>query len=386
MHTKHVLIVGHAVQYGGAEVYLVEILEELLLAGAKVTVLWCNLDIPEKLKQQFDALDIQVVYKRFGVWKPDSIVYNSKFARLLKEIECDLIFFNRTGGWGKYSDLVPTARITKSVPLACVEHFHPPIFPLRWREPLRTLRNLIYCRLQARCFNRIICMNDAAKERFASFRYGYKSDSVSRIYNGIDTDKFTYSPALAEQGRKLLGVTSEKVVLASGRLSYEKGPDVLLESWAGLPGRVRQESKLVLLGEGGMRSELEALAARLDICESIIFAGFQRDTLPYLCAADLFVMPSREESFGISLAEALAVGRRAVATRVGGMPELVAGLEDVELVDSEAVEKLSAAVLRQLKSIDEKGNFNSAAVEHIRSKFSNAAMRRETLSMLEQCL
>lgn len=379
---KTVLIVGHAVQYGGAEVYIVDIIEELQSVGAKVTILWCNEDIPAKLRQQFDSLNLRVIYQRFGVWSPDSLIYNRRFSEVLDSIDCDLIFFNRTGGWGKYSDLIPTAKFKKRVPMICVEHFHPPKFPIRWREPLRTLRNLVYCRFQARLFDRVICMNDAAKSQFSSLSYGYKAQTLHRVYNGIDTDRFVFDEAAAAIARQSLGLKNESITLFSGRLSAEKGPDVLLKAWSILPESLRCTRKLVLVGEGGMESELRALAASLGILDSVIFAGFQSDILPYLCAAELVVMPSREESFGISLAEALSVGRYAVATKVGGIPELVEGVSGVELVDPDSPAQLAEAIASQLKLVEQSGPENFEATAHIKTHFSVRGMRSQTVNLL----
>ena len=379
---KSVLIVGHAVQYGGAEVYIVDIIEELKNVGACVTVLWCNEDIPIKLKQQFEALDVNVIYQRFGVWSPDSLFYNRRFSKVLESIDCDIIFFNRTGGWGKYSDLIPTAKLKKRVPMVCVEHFHPPKFPIRWREPFRTLRNLVYCRFQARLFDRVICMNDAAKSQFSSLGYGYKADSLYRVYNGIDTDRYVFDEAAASVARQSLGLKNESITLFSGRLSSEKGPDVLLKAWSILPESQRLTRKLVLVGEGGMESELRSLAASLGILDSVIFAGFQKDILPYLCAAELVVMPSREESFGISLAEALSVGRYAVATNVGGIPELVKGVAGVELVDPDSPAQLAQGIGRQLELVEQRGPENFDATAHMKTHFSVRGMRNQTIKLL----
>jgi glycosyltransferase involved in cell wall biosynthesis len=379
---KSILVVGHAVQYGGAEVYLLEILTEIISSGAHVTVLWCNEDIPHKLKQQFNALDMVVLYEQFGVWKPDSLVYNRKFAKFLASIRCDLILFNRTGGWAKYSDLIPTARWKKRVPMVCVEHFHPPKFPIRLFQPFRTLRNLVYCRFQARLFDRVICMNNEAKARFASIAYGYSAKSLSRIYNGIDTDQFSYSEQAADLGRHKLGLNDEFIVMYSGRLSIEKGPDLLLQAWSLIPESQRKGKQLILVGEGGMRPELEGLLCSLNIAESVSFVGFQEDILPYLCAASLVVMPSREESFGISLAEAMSVGRYAVATTVGGLPELVSGVPGVEMVEPESYKELAAAIEKQLETISQMGSMNLAASRHIQQHFSASSMRRETVNCL----
>jgi len=225
-------------------------------------------------------------------------------------------------------------------------------------------------------------MNNEAKARFASIAYGYSAKSLSRIYNGIDTDQFSYSEQAADLGRHKLGLNDEFIVMYSGRLSIEKGPDLLLQAWSLIPESQRKGKQLILVGEGGMRPELEGLLCSLNIAESVSFVGFQEDILPYLCAASLVVMPSREESFGISLAEAMSVGRYAVATTVGGLPELVSGVSGVEMVEPESHTELAAAIEKQLETISQMGSMNLAASRHIQQHFSASSMRRETVNCL----
>lgn len=113
-------------------------------------------------------------------------------------------------------------------------------------------------------------------------------------------------------------------VLAVGRLVWEKGFDVLLESWA-LSG-VGQSHDLVVLGEGAQRQALERLAFELGVSQCVKMPGFDANPFRYMKNADLFVLSSRYEGMPNVLVQALGCGARVVATECGTGPREV--LED----------------------------------------------------------
>ena len=76
-------------------------------------------------------------------------------------------------------------------------------------------------------------------------------------------------------------------------------------------------------GEGSRKNELKALAAKLGLGEDVIFYGFTADIPSFLATIDVFVLPSLYEGLGVAAIEAMAAGKPVIATRVGGLPELV---------------------------------------------------------------
>ena len=172
------------------------------------------------------------------------------------------------------------------------------------------------------------------------------------VYNGLPSRFFAPLPGAREELRRRWGVEEGEVVfLAVANLRPVKGHRYLLEALAklddrvapsGEPGEVGVEKTLppqpenvrqggadgfrfraVLVGEGELRGELEETARRLGLQDRVIFAGAESDVRPYLEAADVFVLPSLWEGFPVSIMEALARGLPVVATRVGGVPELL---------------------------------------------------------------
>jgi glycosyltransferase involved in cell wall biosynthesis len=141
----------------------------------------------------------------------------------------------------------------------------------------------------------------------------------------------------------------EKVILAIGRLSQEKGQSDLMRAVAKLVQRMPQTPlRLLLVGDGVDRSALEALADRLGIGALCIFAGQQKDVSPYWACADVFVLPSLSEGSPNVLLEAMAAGKPIVSTAVGGVPETVVDEESALLCPAGQPEVLAGKLERIL--------------------------------------
>lgn len=146
------------------------------------------------------------------------------------------------------------------------------------------------------------------------------------IYNGIDPEAFQPVPPDASWRASVGIAPEERVILYVGRLIGWKGVGDLLRALS-FALRRRPGIRLVLVGEGEERGKLERQAGELGISRQVTFAGaVARASLPgCLACADAFVLPSvADETFGISLCEAMSCGLPVVATRVGGIPEVVA--------------------------------------------------------------
>jgi L-malate glycosyltransferase len=160
------------------------------------------------------------------------------------------------------------------------------------------------------CANRIVANCAAAAERLAK-------ECVARwridvIHNGLDVD--AYRPR--DAGRPI------RRIVTVANLRAEKGHDVLLQA-AQLVLRRYPDAEFMLAGDGPRRQELESLARRLDIAPRVRFLG-HCDNVPALLAdGDAFVLPSRSEAFPNGILEAMAAGLPVVASRVGGILELI---------------------------------------------------------------
>jgi glycosyltransferase involved in cell wall biosynthesis len=176
----------------------------------------------------------------------------------------------------------------------------------------------------------LVDLHVAPPERFAVIRLGIELDErvngaqngrlESRRYLGIPPDRF----AVGWIGRMTAVKRTDDVLLAFKRLRDE-GVDAVL----------------CLVGDGPDRVQLERRAHELGVMRDTLFLGYQEDVAPFYAAFDALVLPSSNEGTPVSAIEALAAGRPVVATRVGGVPDVVEEGKDGFLVEPGATEELA---------------------------------------------
>jgi len=155
-----------------------------------------------------------------------------------------------------------------------------------------------------------------------------------------------------EDARGRCGLSkNDCVVLSIGRLETFKGHDVLLNAWVGFI-KHQPDADLWIAGTGSKTQTLQQQAVDLGVDQSVHFAGYLTtdEVHQWMAAADLFVLPSRSEPFGIVLLEAMVHGLPVVATDVGGIPEVLPAEGDVRLVPPDDAECLKTAMLEMLST------------------------------------
>lgn len=168
--------------------------------------------------------------------------------------------------------------------------------------------------------NKTLVVSDAMRRRLLSL--GVHENHIRVIPNGVDTRCFC--PMDQAEARKQLGLDPHsRIILYVGRLSEEKGPTQLIEAFGKLSNQ--PNLSLVIVGSGQMWSSCHTLVTNLRLNEKVIMVGErpQEEVPVWLNAADLLCLPSLREGWPNVLMEALACGKPVVASRVGGVPEIV---------------------------------------------------------------
>jgi glycosyltransferase involved in cell wall biosynthesis len=165
-------------------------------------------------------------------------------------------------------------------------------------------------------------------------RRGLDKNKISVIYNGISE----------VEERKALPVTLKGLVIGTAaRLTKIKGINYLIEAFSFLVKKYRELS-LAILGDGEERKTLENLTGKLGIRESVYFLGSIPNAKSYFTNFDIFVLPSLMDFLPISILEALSVGRAVVATKVGGIPEIIEDGKSGILVPAKDSRTLAEAI------------------------------------------
>jgi glycosyltransferase involved in cell wall biosynthesis len=185
---------------------------------------------------------------------------------------------------------------------------------------------------------------------------------------------------VASDGRSEWGWESADFVVAVvGRLYAVKGQGYAIEALARLPDVPRV--KLLIVGDGPLRPELEDRAATLGLSERVRFLGFRADVSRILAAVDCVCLPSLWELLPYAALEGAAHARAIIATSVGGVPRLLVDRETALLVPPADAAALAGAIRSLATNPDETLRLGRAAQAMVRSSFSVEEMLRKTLDV-----
>jgi N-acetyl-alpha-D-glucosaminyl L-malate synthase BshA len=190
------------------------------------------------------------------------------------------------------------------------------------------------------------------------------------IPNFLDTD--VWSRRVDPELHARLRETSDAVVVHVSNFRPVKRVPIVINAFR----QVRQSvnARLVMIGDGPDRVLAEQLAVEAGIHDAVEFVGEQQDLVPWLSSADLFLLPSAQESFGLAAVEAMACGVPVVATRVGGIPEVIADGRTGLLCAPEDVDGMARAILSLLANPSRRGEMGAAAAADVRARFSARAI------------
>jgi glycosyltransferase involved in cell wall biosynthesis len=195
-------------------------------------------------------------------------------------------------------------------------------------------------------YERVLCVSPDLHRTCS--RYGVPASRCLLVENGIDLEQFSRQAPLAE-AKLRLGVDPDRPLLgAVGRLSAEKGFDLLIRAADRLL-RGGLDFELVIAGDGDQRLELEDLITRLGRRDRIRLLGYCDETAALYEALDGFVLSSRREGLPNVLLEAMAMEVPVIATRVAGIPRLIVDGEDGILVEPGSLDELAGAIARLLR-------------------------------------
>lgn len=205
-------------------------------------------------------------------------------------------------------------------------------------------------RFMLRRMYRVVCVSRAQADKVRAA--GVKPERIEVIYNAIDAERFLkVDPANRARLIDFFQIDQREgirfVVGAAGRLSPEKGFDLLLEAAQQILAQ-RTDVGFVLFGEGPLRDALQSQIERLNIAERFVLAGFTTQLDQWMPHFDLFVQSSHSEGLPNVILESLAAGVPVAATDVGGTREIIDPELNCPLIPAGSVKELYSAILRAI--------------------------------------
>jgi glycosyltransferase involved in cell wall biosynthesis len=290
-----------------------------------------------------------------------------RLARLIRRERPDILHTHtaKAGTVGRVAALLAG----RKAPPIVVHTFHGHVLrgyfgPLRSRlfrvlERWLALRTTALIAVSPQVRDDLVALGVAPPERFAVIRLGIELRErvageqngrvESRRYLGIEPDRFT----VGWIGRMTAVKRTDDVLVAFKRLRDE-GVDGLL----------------CMVGDGPDRTQLEQRAHDLGIVRDTLFLGYQEDVAQFYAAFDALVLPSSNEGTPVSAIEALAAGRPVVATRVGGVPDVVVDGEDGFLVEPGATDDLAERLVRLARDPGLRDRMGRAGRERVLPRYA----------------
>ena len=319
-----------------------------------------NLFIEEIKRVNYQYLTIPVALKPLSEGKDYFRVFRCfKFlVSILMKHKYDIIHSN-----GYFADIigVPAANMLRIPHISTCHGF------------ISNDRNLVlYNRLDQialRFSDKIIAVSEQIKDDLK--RSGIRKSKISVIQNAVQTiHKAENYEENRRKKRLALAVKNEEFIVGYvGRLSDEKGVQYLIEA-----GMLLMETgmpfKILIIGDGPKRKELEDMVKMKGLEGNIIFTGFQSNIEEWMLVLDLFILPSLTEGTPMALLEAMSFGIPVVASDVGGIPEIIDSGENGILVPVANPDKIEEAISTICKDNYFRTKLSEMAKKTIRSKFN----------------
>jgi glycosyltransferase involved in cell wall biosynthesis len=225
-------------------------------------------------------------------------------------------------------------------------------------------------RLLARITDALVAVSPEVRDELVAF--GVAPASKFRVIRlGIELqERVSPDSAARAETRRVMGIRDDRFVVGwIGRMTAVKRTDVVLGSFRRLrDGGV--DALLCMVGDGPDRRSVEQQADELGIMRECLFPGYQEDVGPFFAAFDVFVLPSGNEGTPVTAIEALASGCPVVATRVGGVPDVVSEGKDGFLVEPGAVEELAARLAELARDPDLRARMGAAGRERMQTRYA----------------
>jgi N-acetyl-alpha-D-glucosaminyl L-malate synthase BshA len=198
------------------------------------------------------------------------------------------------------------------------------------------------------------------EETFKSFKI---EKPIEVIHNFVDVERFRRKPI--DAFRRVIAPNGERILLHASNFRKIKRIQDVVKIFSNVLKEI--PAKLLLVGDGPERGTAEYLSRQLGICDEISFVGKQEQMEDILAIADLFLLTSEYESFGLAALEAMAAGVPVVSTNAGGLPEIMVDGVTGYMGDIGDVEKMSEQAISILENDERLQLFKANAAEHARN-------------------
>ncbi len=248
-------------------------------------------------------------------------------------------------------------------------------------------KNRLFVRIEralARWTDRLLAVSEAVRRDLLDLGIG-TPDQLTVVPLGLDLDRFMACETLRGQLRAELGIGDAPTVGIVARLVPIKAHEVFFHA-AALVARAVPASRFVVVGDGERRSELEDLVVSLGLANRVRFLGWRRDLDRIYSDLDVVALSSKNEGSPVSLIEAMAAACAVVATRVGGVPDLIEDGVNGYLVPSGDPSAMATAVSSLLTDPERRAEMGRAGRKRVGQAFSVERLVRDVDALYGELL
>jgi N-acetyl-alpha-D-glucosaminyl L-malate synthase BshA len=374
---KNILLYTDTPQVGGAELQMFLLAKFLdkkkftpILACSSYTSLdrWCENFIKEGIK----VLRLNVKHKH----DPKHFF---ELRRIIKEEKIDLLHAHV---WNPASCRYAfSAASSRKIPIVTTEH-----------DPFKlSLIKNIFKKNSLKKTKTVVTVSAANQKVLKELYPEFKGKFVV-IPNGIDTTwwhsqflRFTDLDRKKIKEELFLANENSLIIISVAELHERKGLKYLIEAIPEVSAKF-PNIKLVIVGEGPERNELEKLVKKLGIENHVTLTGRQKEIPKLLKCADIFVLPSRREAFGLVILEAMITGLPVIASATGGIPEIITDKKTGILVEPKNSAEISAALIDLIAHPEKRQKLSAAGEKLVHEKFEAKKMAEEYEKIYEEYL
>ena len=382
-----------AVSWSGVEVHTLHLAEALLKKGHEVFIV----ELGRKMYAETSlSVTVPVIHLSLGSKHPDGTPLQaltfSRWRRIFGEIRADVAVSVK--GTFLFGGLFMEAAARSCFrSFVVIEHLHAPLAPRPRFDPFRTHFGLWWYKAKLTGYlrsvfpHKVICVSNALAVTLRN-DFIYPNKKLFVAHSGVDTDLFKPNMSVRRKFREAWNIPAAAFVFGTlGRLSPMKNHVQLINAFAGLCEQTKRDDMyLAIIGDGPLRSSLQAHARSRGVLGRTVFTGFS-DAPQEICPGfDVFCFPSKSgESLGIALLEAMSCGCPAIASATGGIPEVLNDQRFGWLIPTgDECSLLQSMQFALAMDKDKLQEFGFHARQHIVENFNGASRWNALATFIEQ--
>lgn len=352
------ILYSHPWKFGGGETYVLSLMQQLVKGGHHVILV-----TDDSVKFDLPFPGVMHYPLTFRSKNPlDFIRTYIKLKRIAQKHDIDIIHAQqRTAGYF-------AAAIKKQLNIPFVITLH----DIWHRAPFKNMHGKI--------FKNVIAVSEYMRRQFIE-TFSANPDHVVTIYNGVDEKKYHDETSLRVRGadfrQQFSILPEENVVAIIGRVTKAKGHFDLIAAVDNIRN-LTSSFRVLIIGDGPDVKGLKQFIHEKKLEDKIIFTGFQSDIPGIMMAADIVVLPSYREAFGLSIVEATLAKKPVIASAVGGIVEIIDDKVNGLLIEPRNIDQLSEGLKQLLTDRGLRQKLGQAGYHTAIEKFTLAKMTSNT--------